>query len=162
MFGKTIQVPHIGHLKRGWHKWYGKLPVAGIVSPLELWIEIPRAEPIMPFAGQTRLFADRFEQLQSDFASELFETYEFYKRADLEAGSGCPEAAFAKYLPVHSPADIWRVLKPYRLRLGTVIGKHAGNSYLLIDVDWPNPHYFQLFMEASASGFKYVHTELVG
>lgn len=111
---------------------------------------------------QAQFFADQFDRLQASFADELFETYDFYKQSDLDTPGGYSAADFANHPIVSSPADVWTVLSPYRLRLGPEIGKNAGNSYLLIDVDWPNPHFFQVFMRASNPGFEYVHTEFVG
>jgi hypothetical protein len=162
MFARSVSLPQIGRLRRGWGMWYGRLPLRGLDAPLDLRIQIPRREPVEPFAEQARLFADRFDRLRAEFAGELFETYEFYKRTDLETEGGYTAADYAKHPAIASAVDVWRVLRPYRLRLGPAIGKYAGNSYLLMQVDWPNPHYFQMFLEASADGFKYVHTEFVG
>jgi hypothetical protein len=162
MFGRSALLPHVGPLRRGWGKWYGRLPVRGFDAPLELWIEVPRRELLEPFAAQAGLFANQFDRLQADVAGELFAAYEFYRRADLQAATGFRAADYGRYPPVTSAADVWHVLRPYRLRLGPLISRYLGNSYLLMDVDWPNPHYFQVFMEASASGFRYMHTELVG
>lgn len=161
MFGRLGPLPHIGSVRRGWGGWYGRLPVRGLDAPLELSIEVPRREPLAPFVEQAGYFADRFDHIREDFASALFEAYEFYRGTDLEEGV-FTAADYARHPTVTSAADVWRVLRPYRLRLGPIIARDLGNSYLLMDVDWPNPHYFQVFMEASAAGFRYRHTEFVG
>ena len=161
MFGRTRPLPHIGQLRRGWGKWYGRLRVRGLDAPLELSIEMLRREVLDPFVEQAGYFADRFDHIRTDFAAELFEAYEFYRRTDLEEGV-FSAADYARHPTVTSAADVWRVLGPYHLRLGPMIARDLGNSYLLMDVDWPNPHYFQVFMEASATGFQYMHTEFVG
>jgi hypothetical protein len=161
MFGLSVEVPQFGRLRRGWGKWCAPLAIPQFEQPVDLWIEIRRDEPLEAFVEQATNFARRFEQLSAAFAGELFESYMFYKRTDLEEGAYIA-ADFAKHPSVTSPADVWHVLRPFRLRLGPMLGKHFGNSYLLIDVDWPNPHFFQMFMKASPSGFEYVHTEFVG
>jgi hypothetical protein len=161
MFGLTRQLPQIGLLRRGWGTWYGRLLVQGLNDPLELRIEVPRREPLEPYAARAGLFAAQFDRFQADVAEDLFEAYEFYRKTDLEEGVFTVDD-YANHPTVTSAADVWRVLRPYRLRLGSVISRDLGNSYVLMDVDWPNPHYFQVFMEASADRFRYIHAEFVG
>lgn len=161
MFARSVQLPTVGRLKRGWGKWHGQLPVAQLPEPLDLVIEVPRSEPVEPFAELAALFAATFGKLREDFTDELFESYEFHKNSDLDAGD-ITEADFAEHPAVRSREDIWTVLRPYRLCLFSPADRHMGNSYLLIDVDWPNGHFFQLYMKASVDGFEYVHAEFVG
>jgi len=59
-------------------------------------------------------------------------------------------------------ADIWNVLKPYRFWLGHAIDKYHGNAYLLMDVNWPNPHFFQVFVQLDGKSWRHMHTEFVG
>ena len=161
MFGRSIQLQNIGRLKRGWGKWYGQLAVAELKKPLDLRIQIAAKEPVEPFAEQARLFAATYAQLQEHFRDELFENNQFYKKLDMEDG-GLTKADFAKHPPVESAADVWNVLRPFRLCLGLPMHRYLGNAYLLMDVDWPNPHYFQMYMAASPTGFEYKHTDFVG
>jgi hypothetical protein len=161
MFGRSNPLPHIGTLRRGWGKWYGRLPVPALDTPLDLWIEVSRREPLEPFAELAGLFASRFGHIQAEFAGQLFEAYRDYRQMDLETPGGLTATDFAKHPSVTCAADIWQVLHAYRLRLGPVISRYLGNSYLLLNVDLPNPHFFQVFMEASVDGFWYTPTELV-
>ena len=164
MFARSVQLPTVERLKRGWGKWHGRLIVAELPEPLDLVIEAPRSEPVEPLAERAASFAATFGQLRDDFAEGLFQSYQFVKKADLERGN-VTEADFAEHPSVRSPQDVWSALRPYRLCLFSPApaDRQMGNAYLLIDVDWPNPHFFQLLMKASAAdGFKYVHTEIVG
>ena len=162
MFGRSSPLPHIGPLQCGWGKWYGWLPIPGLDGPLELWIEVPRREPLESFAQQAAPFAECFSAIREGFASELYETYNFYRQTDIETSGGYSAADYARHPAVTSPAEVWRVLPPLPPPVGPTIDPYVGNSYLTVDVDWPNPHYFQIFMEASNSEFKYMHTEFVG
>ena len=161
MSDKPIDAAVLGRLRRGWGKWYAQLTIPQLAKPLEIWIETRRIEPVESYAQQAQSFGNRFKQLQAAFADELFENYQIYKEWDLREGV-FTAADYAKYPAVSSSADVWRALTPYRLRLGPPIDKYMGNSYLLMDVAWPNPHYFQMFMDSTGAGFKYIHTEFVG
>jgi len=163
MLGRTISLGEYGCIYRRWWRWSGYLLIPGRIPPLELRVGIDSREPIEPFVEQARYFAANYRAIQAEFAGEMFETYQTVKQLDLEDEKhGFTEADYAEYPQVTGPENVWRALTPTRIWLGEDVDKYLGNSYLMMDVDWPNPHYFQVFMLASQSGFKYMHTEFVG
>src|SRR5690349_9205195 len=110
MFKRSIQFPVVGRLTRGWGKWRGRLVVDQIAEPLDLVIEVTRSVRVEGFAEMAGLFAGSFGRLREEWAGELFETYQFYKKSDLEAG-GLTEADFARHAVVRSREDIWGALR---------------------------------------------------
>ena len=128
---------------------------------MDLLIEIPRKEPLDDYLQCAANLLTRFEEFKRDFTVQLHDDYCFYKQLDIEAG-GLTEGDYKEYLPVTKPSDVWNVLTPYRLWLGHNIDKEHGNAHVLIDVYWPNPHFFQVFMQLTPNSWQHMHTELVG
>jgi len=160
MFGRTSADTQIGTLKRGWGKWHGHISVPGFEA-MEVLIEIKRNEPLDPFVQAASVFSASFPEIKEQFAKDLYDLYSTYKKLDIQTGY-CTDADFAEYPHVDSAANIWTALKPDYLRLGPPIHKYLGNSYLITNVAWPNPHYFQLFMQYCDDSFRAMHVEVVG
>jgi len=161
MLFARINDPVLGIVKRGWGKWSARVRTQHLPRELAVIVEIGRNESVEPFLAQARNVVNRFRDFQRDLASQLFEDYWFYRRMDIEEG-GLTEDDFKPFPQVELPEQVWNVLMPYRFRLGHQIDKYLGNAHLLMDVAWPNPHFFQVFLQLEAESWKYMHTELVG
>jgi hypothetical protein len=161
MFWPKLVDPTLGVLRRRWGKWRGRVWVEAINGDLQIEIEsLQQVDPWIAITSARRI-VENFRQLQLDFALPLYDDYLFYKKLDLEEG-GFTEEDFQRHPVVTGPTDIWSVLKPYKLWHGGTIDQYLGNAYLLVDVDWPNPHYFQVYFLLNNSEWKHMHTELVG
>jgi hypothetical protein len=161
MFWPKLTDPTLGVLRRRWGKWRGRVWVEAIDGDLKIEIECPQQVDLWVAITLVRRIVENFRQLQIDFALPLYEDYLFYKKVDLEEG-GFPEEDFRRHPVVKGRTDIWSALKPYKLWYGRAIDQYLGNAYLLVDVDWPNPHYFQVYFKLDDQGWEHTHTELVG
>ncbi len=161
MFGPTVTDPALGLIRRRWGKWRGVASLPSQSRDLELVIEIPRHESVDSYLRRASNVVTKFNDFQNDLIETLFEDYNFYKRMDIDEG-GFTEDDFKAYPAVNRPRDVWDVLQPYCFWIGHPIDKYHGNAYMLMDVNWPNPHFFQVFLQLDADSWQHMHTEFVG
>ena len=141
--------------------WRAAVRLPNPYGQLEIQIEVPSDSNTQSALDRVGNLVTRFPELQAQFANQLFDDYNFFKQLDLEEG-GLTEQDFERFPQVGSSADIWEALRPYRLWHGGVIDRYHGNSYLLMDVLWPNPHFFQVFFSLNDHAWQHEHTEFVG
>ena len=161
MFGPSITHPTLGLIRRRWGKWRGVVSIASLPHALEIIIEIPRKESVETYLQRAANVVTRWNEFQEDLANALYEYYSLYKKTEIDEGV-FTEDDFKTYPPVDKPSDVWDVLQPYRFWLGHTIDKYHGNAYMLVDVNWPNPHFLQVFLRLDADSWQHMHTEFVG
>jgi hypothetical protein len=161
IFGRQVIDSDFGRVKRSWGRWVGKITFAPFKTSLDIVIKTPRNVELKPYLDKIRFFVNNFEFYQEPLALQLFADYNFYRKVELEEGI-FSEEDFLKHPGVEKSGDIWNVLSPRYLWVGDRIDKYHGNAYVLFDVDWPNPHYFQVFLQLEHNRVNHIHTELVG
>lgn len=124
--------------------WHGELSIGELHHeniPVE--IQTSKDSDLSAFRAILACLRENIRQIKNDIADEAFKTFDMYVREDRKAGN-FTDAEYARYPSVTSAADIWRVLKPFRLTLTDNSDEY--NMIVWLHVDWPNPHYFVVFL----------------
>jgi hypothetical protein len=161
MFWAKVTHPSLGTMRRRWGKWRGQVRINGSGSDVEVVIELPKGGTLRPFQDRIGRVVTNFAHFRQDLAAQAYVDYQFFRNIDIEAGL-FTEEVFKTYPSVAGPADVWRALKPYRLWHGGAIDRYSGNAYLVVNVDWPNPHFFQVCFQLNYNICEHMSTELVG
>lgn len=124
--------------------WHGELSIAELhADNIPLEIQTSKDSDLSAFHPILIGLRENIRKIKEEIADESFKTYEMYVREDRNAGN-FTDADYAQHPPVTSAADIWRVLKPFRLTFTDNADEY--NAIIWLDVDWPNPHYFVAYL----------------
>ncbi len=154
-----LKHPKLGILWRGWGNWKGTVTIDG--DPVSLILTTPRTLDASPFLERMSRIVDEFERFRTGMASILYHDYQVYKKMEIENDPKAKEL-YQSYPKVASDAEIWSVLKPDTFCHVAGMDRNLGNASLLLQVNWPNPHLFQVYFRLDDSGWEHMLTDLVG
>ncbi|MEM7348784.1 MAG: hypothetical protein AAF485_31530, partial [Chloroflexota bacterium] len=152
MFGRQVIDPELGHIRRLWGNWVGEVRFSLFKKNVKLVIKSQLSTTLEGYLKRVKFFVNNFDVNGNALANQLFEDYNFYKEMDIQEGN-LSEKDLLRYPKIATPQEIWKVLSPYELRVGDTINDSLGNAYLLCEINWPNPHYFQVYLQLECENF---------